>query len=59
MVGITLMYQFTWRCSRQVVCWHTSKHFLSNQQKSSYLPLVYYECLLLSIFFHFEVYMME
>ena len=33
----------------------TSKHFLSDQQKSSYLSLVYLESLLWSIFFHFEV----
>ena len=37
----------------------TSYKFLSNQQKSSYLPLVYLESLCLSIFFHSDVYMIE
>ena len=36
-----------------------SKHFSSNQQRSSYFPLVYHESLLLFIFFQTEVYMIE
>ena len=52
-------HQSTWWCSHQEVRQCTSKHFLSNQQKSSYLPLVYRESLLWSIFFHFEMFMIE
>ena len=38
---------------------YTSKHFLPNQQKNSYLPLVYHESLLWSVLFCFEVFMIE
>ena len=37
----------------------TSKHFLRNQEKNSCLPLVYHESLLWSVFFCFEVFMIE
>ena len=43
----------------RVVHRHTSKNFLSNQHKSSHFALTSHDSLVLFIFFHSEVYMIE
>ena len=52
-------YQFTLWCRQQVVHRRARKHFVGHQKKSSCFALTSHDSLLLFIFFHFEVYMIE